>query len=191
MVDRGYDGLEGLFVHPVEDDAVMAGNGTIGLELVEELAAFDAVVIPWGGGGLTTGIASAVKALRPDVRIVTAEPETAAPLWASLQAGEPVEIDYQPSFVDGAGGRALLPTMWEHAHELVDEAYAMPLDSIAAAMRLLASRTHVVAEGAGALALAAALRRIGLGNEGTVVCIVSGGNIDADVFSRVLAGETP
>ena len=115
MVDRRYEGVDGLFVHPVEDEAVMAGNGTIGLELCEDLAEFDEVIIPWGGGGLTTGIASAVKALRPDVRIVTAEPETAAPLAASLRAGEPTAIEFTPSFVDGAGGRALLPTMWEHA----------------------------------------------------------------------------
>jgi threonine dehydratase len=191
MVDRRYEGIDGLFVHPVEDDAVMAGNGTIGLELVEDLKAFDAVVVPWGGGGLTTGIASAVKALRPETRIFTAEPETAAPLWASLQAGAPAEIEYQPSFVDGAGGRALLPTMWAHARELVDEAYAIPLESVAEAVRLLASRAHVVAEGAGALALAAALRRRSLGEDGCVVCIVSGGNIDAAVLARVLAGETP
>src|ERR1700730_9113148 len=128
MVDRRYDGVDGLFVHPVEDDAVMAGNGTIGLELCEDLAAFDEVIIPWGGGGLTTGIASAMKALRPDVRVVTAEPETAAPLAASLQAGEPTGIDFAPSFVDGAGGRALLPTMWEHARELGDEGGGGPLD---------------------------------------------------------------
>jgi threonine dehydratase len=191
MVDRHYEGVDGLFVHPVEDEAVMAGNGTIGLELVEQLKAFDAVVTPWGGGGLTTGIASAIKALRPDVRIVTAEPETAAPLWASLQAGEPVGVDYQSSFVDGAGGRALLPTMWEHARELVDESYSIPLESVASAVRLLASRTHVVAEGAGALALAAALKRIGLGTEDRVVCVVSGGNIDDVVLARILAGETP
>lgn len=181
MVDRGYEGVEGMFVHPVEDDAVMAGNGTIGLELCEDLAAFDAVVVPWGGGGLTTGIASAVKALRPRTRIVTAEPETAAPLAAGG-----VAIDYRPSFVDGAGGRAVFPAMLEHAHELVDAPVAVPLDEVAEAMRLLASRAHVVAEGAGALALAA-----GLHEEGSVVCIVSGGNVDADVLGRVLAGETP
>jgi threonine dehydratase len=191
MVDRRYEGVDGLFVHPVEDDAVMAGNGTIGLEIADDLKEFDAVVVPWGGGGLTTGIASALKALRPEVRIVTAEPETAAPLWASLQAGEPTPVDYQASFVDGAGGRALLPTMWEHARELVDEAYAMPLESIAAAIRLLASRAHVVAEGAGALALAAALRRRDLGEEDRVVCVVSGGNLDAAVLARILAGDVP
>jgi threonine dehydratase len=186
MLDRRYDGIDGLFVHPVEDDAVMAGNGTIGVELCEELGDFDTVVIPWGGGGLATGIASAVKALRPATRIVTAEPETAAPLAASLAAGGPVEIDYAPSFVDGAGGRALLPTMWAHAQELVDAAVAVPLDEVADAMRVLASRARIVAEGAGALALAAAARE-----EGRVVCIVSGGNVDAHVLSRVLAGETP
>jgi threonine dehydratase len=189
MVDRHYEGVEGLFVHPVEDDAVMAGNGTIGLELVEELPGLDAVVVPWGGGGLTTGIASAVKTLRPGVRVITAEPATAAPLAASLAAGAPTEIDYRPSFVDGAGGRALLPTMWDHARELVDAASAVPLDEVALAMALLAARAHIVAEGAGALALAAALR--GDAGEGTVVCIVSGGNVDAAVLARVLAGETP
>lgn len=191
MVEGGREGVDGLFVHPVEDDAVMAGNGTIGLELVEELPEFDAVLIPWGGGGLTTGIASAVKALRPDVRIVTAEPETAAPLHASLAAGEPVEVDYRPSFVDGAGSRALLPTMWGHARELVDEAHAIPLDGVAAAMRLLASQAHVVAEGAGALALAAALHRHELGREERCVCIVSGANVDAEILARVLVGDTP
>jgi threonine dehydratase len=185
MVDRGYDGVDGLFVHPVEDEAVMAGNGTIGLELCEDLATFDTVIVPWGGGGLTTGIASAVKALRPHVRVVTAEPATAAPLAAALAAGGPVETDYAPSFVDGAGGRALLPTMWDRAHALVDEAVAVPLDDVAAAVRLLASHARVVAEGAGALALAAAQ-----GREGTTVCIVSGGNIDAAVLSRLLAGES-
>jgi threonine dehydratase len=189
MVDRRHEGIDGLFVHPVDDDAVLAGNGTIGLELCEELDSFDAVVVPWGGGGLTTGIASAVKALRPGVRVVTAEPETAAPLAASIAAGAPVEIDYTPSFVDGAGGRALLPAMWEHARALVDSAASVSLDDVAAAIRLLASRAHIVAEGAGALAPAAALS--GAAGEGRVVCVVSGGNIDAAVLARVLAGETP
>ena len=186
MVERRYDGVEGLFVHPVEDDAVIAGNGTIGLELVEDLDAFDTVITPWGGGGLTTGIASAVKALRPGVRVVTAEPETAAPFAAAMHAGAPVEIDYTPSFVDGAGGRGLLPTMWDRSRGLVDEAVAVPLDEVAKAMRLLASRAHVVAEGAGALALAVARHR-----EDRCVCVVSGGNVDASVFARVLLGETP
>jgi threonine dehydratase len=180
MVERRYEGVDALFVHPVEDELVMAGNGTIGLELLED-GGFDTVVVPWGGGGLATGIASAVK--EAAIRIVAAEPETAAPLAAAFAAGEPVEIDYAPSFVDGAGGRALLPTMWKRAKELVDEAVAVPLADVEAAMRLLAARAHVVAEGAGALALAAALRR-----SDRCACIVSGGNVDADVYAKILAG---
>ena len=183
MVDRGREGVDGLFVAPAAEEAVMAGNGTIGLELAEDAPEFDTVVIPWGGGGLTTGIASAIKALRPEVRVVTAEPETGAPLAAAFAAGEPREIEFTPSWVDGAGGRALLPGMWEQARELVDEAVAVPLGDAAEAVRLLASRAHVVAEGAGALALAAAQRR-----DDRCVCIVSGGNIDPDVLSRLLAG---
>ncbi|MBV8563116.1 MAG: pyridoxal-phosphate dependent enzyme [Actinobacteria bacterium] len=182
MVERGRDGVPGLFVHPVEDEAVMAGNGTIGLEIAEDAPEFDTVVIPWGGGGLTSGIASALKALRPGVRVVAAEPETAAPLTASFAAGEPREVDYRSSWIDGAGGRAILPTMWPRARELVDEAVAVPLDEAETAVRLLATRAHVVAEGAGALALAAALRR-----EDRCVCIVSGGNVDAAVLARILA----
>ena len=178
MVERRFDGVDALFVHPVEDELVMAGNGTIGLELLED-GGFDTVVVPWGGGGLTSGIASAVK--EHGIRVVAAEPETAAPLAAALAAGAPVEIDYAPSFVDGAGGRALLPTMWERARELVDEAVAVPLADVEHAMRLLATRAHVVAEGAGALALAAALRR-----DDRCACIVSGGNVDADVYAKIL-----
>jgi threonine dehydratase len=189
MVDRSYEGVEGLFVHPSDDPAVIAGNGTIGLELVEELDSFDAVVVPWGGGGLTLGISSAVKALRPAVRVVSVEPATGAPLAASFAAGEQVEVDYESSFVDGAGGPLLLPGVWERACELVDAALAVSLDETAAAMRTLASRARVVAEGAGALPVAAALS--GAAGEGRVVCIVSGGNVDASVLGHVLAGETP
>ena len=181
MVDRGREGVDGLFVAPAAEEAVMAGNGTIGLELAEDAPEFDSVVIPWGGGGLTTGIASAIKALRPDVRVVTAEPETGAPLAAAIAAGEPREIEFTPSWVDGAGGRALLPGMWEQARELVDEAVAVSLAEAAKAVRLLASRAHVVAEGAGALALAAALRR-----DDRCVCIVSGGNIDPEIYAAIL-----
>jgi threonine dehydratase len=182
MVDRGRDGVAGLFVHPVADEVVMAGNGTIGLELAEDAPELDTVIIPWGGGGLTTGIASAVKALRPQVRVVTAEPETGAPLAAAFEAGEPREIEFTPSWVDGAGGPSLLPGMWERAQELVDEAVAVPLGDAEEAVRLLASRAHVVAEGAGALALAAALRR-----DDRCVCLVSGGNIDLDVFAGIVS----
>jgi threonine dehydratase len=182
MVDRGREGVDGLFVAPAAEEAVMAGNGTIGLEIAEDAPEFDTVVIPWGGGGLTTGIASAIKALRPQVRVVTAEPETGAPFAAALAAGEPREIEFESSWVDGAGGRGLLPGMWERAHGLVDEAVAVPLAEAEEAVRQLAARAHVVAEGAGALALAAALRR-----DDRCVCIVSGGNIDPDVFARILS----
>ena len=185
MVDRGRDGVPGFFVHPVDDEAVMAGNGTIGLELAEDAPEFDTVLVPWGGGGLTSGIASALKALRPEVRVVAVEPDTAAPLAASLGHDTPREIEFQPSWVDGAGGRAVLPAMWERATDLVDEAVAVSLEETAEAVRLLASGAHVVAEGAGALALAAALKR-----DDRCVCIVSGGNIDAAVLARLLAGES-
>ena len=182
MVDRGRDGIEGVFVHPTDDPAVMAGNGTIGLEFCEQLDAFDTVIVPWGGGGLTLGIASAVKALRPGTLIVAAEPATGAPLSAAFAAGAPTEIEFERSFVDGAGGPALLPGMWERARELVDEAVPITLTEVEEAIRLLASRAHVVAEGAGALALAAGLRR-----DDRCVCIVSGGNIDPDVYAGILS----
>jgi threonine dehydratase len=184
-----HPGAEGYFVHPVLDDGVMAGNGTIGLEILEDLPEVDTVLIPWGGGGLTSGIASALKQQKPGVRVIAVEPETGAPLTASLPAGESRAVEFRPSFVDGSGSRALLPKMWGLAQELVDAAAAVSLDETAAAVRLLAERARVVAEGAGALSLAAA--RAGHGGTGTVVCIVSGGNIDSSRLVRILAGETP
>jgi threonine dehydratase len=184
-----FPGLGGHFVHPVRDPAVMAGNGTIGLEVAGQLDRIDAVLIPWGGGGLTTGIASALAALSPQTRIFACEPATAAPVSASLEAGSPVEVDYVPSFVDGAGAKSLLPDMWERARPLLSGAFPVPLADAAAAVRLLAERLHVVAEGAGALALAAALT--GGAGRGRVVCIVSGGNIDADRLRAILAGDVP
>jgi threonine dehydratase len=183
-----YEGLEGLFVHPVLDERVMAGNGVIGLELAEQLDAIDTVLVPWGGGGLATGIASAVAAVSPGTRVVACEPATGAPLTASLAAGEPVAVSYEPSFVDGAGSKALLPAMWERARELVADAIAVPVADTARAVALLATRARVVAEGAGALATAAALA--GGGGTGRVVCIVSGGSIDPDLLARLLVGES-
>jgi threonine dehydratase len=188
--EHHFEGVEGLFVHPVENDRVMAGNGTIGLEIIEDLPDVDAIAIPWGGGGLTTGIASAVKQLRPETKIYAVEPETAAPLTATLAGGgEPVEVAYAASFVDGAGSRALLPRMWELARPLVDGAYAASLEDTGAAVRLLAERARVIAEGAGALAVAAALS--GKFGEGKLVCVVSGGNIDFSTLTKLLVGETP
>jgi len=189
METGSYPGVEGFFVHPVLDERVMAGNGVIGLELAEQLGDIDTVLVAWGGGGLTTGIASALAAVSPRTRVVACEPETGSPLVASLAAGEPVAVDYRPSFVDGAGSKGLLPAMWEHARELVAGAVSVSLADAAAAVRLLATRAHVVAEGAGALAVAAALA--GAGGEGRVVCIVSGGNIDPDRLARILTGGVP
>jgi threonine dehydratase len=189
MESGTFPGLEGHFVHPVQEPDVMAGNGTIGLEIAEDLQDVDTVLIPWGGGGLTTGIASALAAVSPRTKVVACEPETAAPLAASLAAGEPTPVDYRPSFVDGAGGKGVLPAMWERARPLLHGAVAVPLADTAAAVRLLAERAHVVAEGAGALALAAALA--GHGGSGRVVCIVSGGNIDQSRLAAALEGRTP
>jgi threonine dehydratase len=184
------EGIDGLFIHPVQNDAVMAGNGTAGLEVVDDLPGLDAVVIPWGGGGLTTGIASAVKALRPDVAVYTCEPATAAPMAAAMANGRsPVKVQYTPSFIDGAGSGALLPRMWELAEPLVTDAFAIPLADAAAAVRTLAERARVVGEGAAGLAVASAMA--GLAGEGRVVCIVSGGNIDSSRLATILGGGVP
>jgi threonine dehydratase len=189
MENGAYPGLDGLFVHPVLDERVMAGNGVIGLEVAARLDDVDAVLVPWGGGGLSCGIASALAAVSPSTRVIACEPETGAPLTASLAAGERIQVEYTASFVDGAGSKALLPEMWERAQPLLEAAVAVPLADVAEAVRVLATRAHVVAEGAGALALAAALT--GHGGTGRVVCIVSGGNIDADRLAAILAGSLP
>jgi threonine dehydratase len=189
LVDGGWAGAGGLFVHPVADDRVMAGNGTIGLEVLDQLDGFDAVVVPYGGGGLLTGIASAVKQRRPDVKVYAVEPETAAPVTATLAAGGvPTAVEYVPSFVDGSGGRALIPSVWEHVSGLLDGAFAIPTAETAAAVRLIAERVRVIAEGAGALATAAAVSGR-IDGARRIVCIVSGGNIDFAVLSRILAKE--
>ena len=186
IVTSRVDGVEGLFVHPVQDPGVIAGNGTIGLEVLDDLPSPDAVVIPYGGGGLTVGIASAVRALRPGTRILTAEPATAAALAAAFAAGKPTDVDYQASFVDGSGSRRVLDTMWPQVAPLVDEALSIPVAEVAAAVRLLAERARVIAEGAGALALAAALS--GRAGSGRVVCIVSGGNINLSTLAETFSG---
>jgi threonine dehydratase len=187
--DHGHPDEHGFFVHPVSDPAVIAGNGTIGMEIVEDVPDVDAVVVPFGGGGLSCGIASAVKALRPGIRVYAAEVETAAPFAASLEAGKPVDIDRKPSFVDGIGGGGMLPEMWPLASELLDGSIVVSLDEIADAIRLLATRARVVAEGAGAASVAAALT--GAAGRGRVVAVVSGGNIDADILAAILGGRTP
>ncbi len=187
LVTHRFDGLPGRFVHPVSDRDVIAGNGTIGLEILDDLPEVDAIVIPFGGGGLSCGIASALVALKPDTKIFAAEVETAAPLAASLAAGEPRDIDHTPSFVDGIGGKGVLVEMWPLVRSLIDESLVVSLDEIAGAIRLLASRNRVIAEGAGAASVAAALT--GRAGSGTVVCIVSGGNIDAARLAAILGGS--
>ncbi len=190
MVAARYDEVDGLFVHPVQDERVMAGNGTIGLELAEDLPEADAVLVPWGGGGLFTGIASALAAVAPGMRVYAVQPETGAAVTAALEAGEPRDADgFRPSFVDGAGAKVVLPAMWERAKPLLAGAYTVSLDETAAAVRLLAERARVVAEGAGALAVAAALSGQVPGQK--LVCIVSGGNIDSARLAAILRGETP
>ena len=189
LIDRSYPGMDGLFIHPVSDPAVIAGNGTIGLEILEDLPDVDSVVVPYGGGGLSTGIASAIKALKPDTRIFAAEVETAAPLAASFAAGEPRTVDYMPSFVDGIGGKGVLPEMWDLSRTLLAGSLVVSLRQIAEAVKLLVERNRVVAEGAGAASVAAALT--GKAGSGTVVCIVSGGNIDIAKLCGILEGQIP
>jgi threonine dehydratase len=189
MEESSFPGLEGLFVHPVEDEKVMAGSGTIGFEIIEELPNPDVVLIPWGGGGLSTGIASVLRRLAPSAKIYAVETETAAPLSASLEAGSIQTVDYQRSFVDGIGSKTLLPKMWPIARELLDGAFTASLDEIADAIRMLVERNRVVAEGAGACPVAVALS--GKAGSGRIVCVVSGGNIDAAKLTQILTGKTP
>jgi threonine dehydratase len=186
IVTSRLDGIDGLFVHPVQDPGVMAGNGTIGLEILADLPDPDAIVIPYGGGGLTVGIASAIRALRPATKIFTAEPETGAALVAALAAGQPTDVDYRASFVDGSGSRRVLDSMWPLVTPLIDGALAIGTGEVAAAVRTLADRVRVIAEGAGALAPAAALS--GRAGTGKVVCVVSGGNINLSKFAEILNG---
>ncbi len=188
LVTGRVEGIDGLFVHPVSDPAVMAGNGTIGLQILADLPDPDTVVIPYGGGGLTAGIASAIKALRPATTIITAEPQAGAGLVAAMAAGHPADADYSASFVDGAGSRRVLDAMWPIVAPLVDHALAIPIDDVAAAVRTLAERARVIAEGAGALAVAAALT--GRAGGGKVVCVVSGGNINLSTLAQILNGAT-
>src|SRR3954467_13224480 len=187
--EHSFPGLGGLFIHPVADRNVMAGNGTVALEILEDLPDVDTVLVPFGGGGLSCGIASALAALRPEARVFGCEVATAAPLSASLAAGSPQTVDYQPSFVDGIGGKSLLPEMWPLASSLLAGARVVPLEEVAAAVRLLAERHRVIAEGAGAASVAAALA--GVPEARKVVCVVSGGNIDAAKLCAILDGRMP
>jgi threonine dehydratase len=181
---HGSDRMRGHFVHPFDDDRFIAGNGTAALEILEDLPDVDTIIAPLGGGGLLSGIAAAVRDLRPSTRIYAAEPETAAPLAASLAAGRPVYFDgWTPSFVDGAGGKSVLPTMWPLLKELAGS-IVVPLDEVARAMRLTAERARVIAEGAAGCAVAAALS--GRAGSGKIVAVVSGGNIDLARFASLV-----
>jgi len=186
---HGSDRMTGHFIHPFDDDQFIAGNATLALEILEDLPDVDAIVAPLGGGGLLAGIATAIRELKPDTRIYAAEPETAAPLAASLAAGRPVYFDnWQASFVDGAGGKSVLPTMWPLLSTL-SGSLVVSLREVAQAMKLVAERTHIIAEGAAACAIAAALTGRASrapGGGGKVVAVVSGGNIDLAKFAALV-----
>ena len=184
--DHGRAGMAGRFIHPVADRDVMAGNGTIGLEIIEDLPDVDTVLVPFGGGGLVSGIATAVRALQPNARVYGCEIETSTPLTAALTAGHPVVVERTPSFVDGIGGRGVLEEMWPIVSDLVSGALVATLAETKAAIRLMAERARVIAEGAGAVPVAAALA--GRAGSRTIVCVVSGGNIDTQTLVEILTG---
>ncbi len=189
LIEHRISGMEGLFIHPVSDRGVIAGNGTIGLEIFEDLPQVDAVVVPYGGGGLGCGIATALRALKPGVKVFACEVETAAPFAASLAAGAPRSVNHTPSFVDGIGGKSVLEEIWPLASRLLDGSLVVSLFQVEAAIRLLAERHRVIAEGAGAASLAAAMA--GKAGSGKVACVISGGNIDAKKLAQILLGELP
>jgi threonine dehydratase len=184
---HAFDGLEGTFVHPFDNHDFIAGHGTMGLEILEDLPEVRTVIAAIGGGGLITGVGSAIKALRPDVKVLGAEPETAAPYALSLREGAPQRFpDWRASFVDGAGGKSVTERMWQRMRPVTDGTITVSLDQVRDAMRVTAEKSRTIAEGAGALALAAALT--GEAGGGPIVCVVSGGNIDLANFSELVAG---
>jgi threonine dehydratase len=189
LMTRRFDGADGAFFHPVADAAVVAGNATIGAEIVEDLSDFDTVIVPFGGGGLVSGIGSVVRRMKPGVRMMVVESEASQPAAAALSAGRPVTVNHQQSFVDGIGSTAVLEEMWPLVRETVDGALRVSFAEITDAIRLLATKHHVIAEGAGAAALAAAIS--GRAGKGDIVCIVSGGNIDASKLGAILQGQDP
>ena len=183
---HAFEGMDATFIHPFDNHDFIAGHGTMGLEIVEDLPGVHTVIAAIGGGGLITGVGSAVKALRPEVNVIGAEPETAAPYAYSLEHGGPQRFpDWQASFVDGAGGQSVTERMWQRMQAVVDGSIVVTLDETRQAMRLIAEKARAVAEGAGALSLAAALT--GKAGDGPIVCVVSGGNIDLAKFSELVA----
>jgi threonine dehydratase len=180
---------EKTFIHPFANRNMIIGNGTTGLEIIEDLPEVETVVIPFGGGGLSAGIASAIKSKKPETHIYACEPETAAPLAASFAAGSAQKFPKVQSFVDGIGASSVLPVMWELVNPLLDGSLVMSLHEIATAIKLLVERNRVVAEGAGGASVAAA--RSGKAGNGKIVCVVSGGNIDTEKLGKILHGEVP
>jgi threonine dehydratase len=186
LEQRSFPGIEGTFVHPFDDYNFIAGHGTIGLEILEDAPDTATVIASIGGGGLITGVGSAVKALKPDIHVWGAEPETAAPAALSFASGSPqVFHDWKSSFVDGAGGQSVFPRMWERMKPVVDGSIVVSLEDTRKAMRLMAEKTRIISEGAGALPLAAALTE--KAGKGPIVAIVSGGNIDLEKFCELIA----
>jgi threonine dehydratase len=184
--DRAFPGVNGTFVHPFDDDNFIAGHGSMGLEILEDAPDTKAIIASIGGGGLITGVASAIKAIQPEIRIFGAEPETAAPAALSFEKGSPqVFKNWKASFVDGAGGQSVFPRMWERMKPLVDDYIVVTLEETKKAMRMMAEKARIISEGAGALPLAAALT--GKAGKGPIVAIVSGGNIDMKKFFELIA----
>ena len=186
--ERAYPGMDGTFVHPFDDHDFIAGHGTMGLEILEDAPDAAAIIGGIGGGGLIVGVASAVKALKPDIKVYGAEPETAAPAALSFAKGAPQVFEaWQASFVDGAGGQSLFPRMWQRMRNLIDGSLVVSLGETKRAMRLMAEKARIISEGAGALSLAAALSGEAKAGAGPIVCIVSGGNIDLKKFCEIVA----
>jgi threonine dehydratase len=185
MESRSFPGVEGTFVHPFDDHDFIAGNASLGLEVLEDLPNVSAIIAAIGGGGLLTGIGSAMRALAPKVKVLGAEPETAAPGALSFEKGSPQEFtNWQYSFVDGAGGKSIFPRMWQRMQGVVDGSIVVTLDQVKQAMRLIAEKTRVIAEGAGALSVAAAMT--GKAGDGPIVAVISGGNIDLKKFAELI-----
>ena len=186
---HAFEGMDGTFIHPFDNHDLIAGHGTMGLEILEDAPDVRTIIAAIGGGGLITGVGSAIKALKPEVRVFGAEPETAAPYALSLREGGPRKFpDWTASFVDGAGGQSVTARMWERMQAVVDGAITVSLDQVRGAMRLMAEKSRVIAEGAGALSLAAALTgEAGAARGGPIICIVSGGNIDLKKFGELVA----
>ena len=189
ICDHGHPSEKGFFIHPVSDPAVIAGNGTVGLEILSELPDVDSVIVPYGGGGLSCGIGSVFRELRPRTQVFAAEVETASPFTASLSAGEAVGIERTPTFIDGIGGSSVLPEIWPLASSLLEGSIVVSVKQVCDAIQMMVSQVHLVAEGAGGASLAAALT--GLAGNGKIVAVVSGGNLNPATLKMILEGNIP